>query len=248
MKRGKILVVDDDKRLRESIGMILDNYYEVIFAENGNRCIELFETHNNISLLILDIKLPDIDGIEVLRKIREKKRDIPVIIITAYGTKELLKDVISLGVSGYFDKPFNVNKLLDLINKFLSSKDEIYQRSPKEKIELAKEIIDKNHNVILSLKEVAEKVYLEPKYFSRCFKKIVGENFYNYQIRKKIEKVKELLTNTDYSITEICYEVGYSELSCFTKMFKKVIGVCPNKYRKNNNFTYPDIKEKIPHL
>lgn len=238
MRRKRILVVDDEEKTKESIGIMFNRDYDVVFAEKGNRVFEFFEKPETIDLLLLDISLPDIEGIEVLRRVREEGSKIPVIIITADDSKKLLKQIIPLNINGYFDKPFNVHELVKQVNKLLLLKQESLnknitrQHSIKEKIELAKEFINENHNLFLSLREITEKIYVEPKYFSRRFKEIEGIGFYEYRTKKKLERAKELLRMTDYTITEICNEVGYSQLSCLTKVFKKFMGIDPRGYRK----------------
>lgn len=83
----------------------------------------------------------------------------------------------------------------------------------------------------LSLEEVADFVHLNPYYFSKIFKQQVGETFIDFVTNLRIGKAKELMTSTDMSLKEVCFEVGYKDPNYFSRVFKKVTGVTPTEYR-----------------
>lgn len=99
-------------------------------------------------------------------------------------------------------------------------------------IRLAKQYIQTHYNEQISLEEVSDQVGLSLNYFSALFKKKTGEGFAKYVIRIRIEKAKGLLQETNLSISEICFKVGYTDLTHFTQNFKKVTGLNPSQYRK----------------
>ncbi len=87
MKKGKILVIDDEEQLRKALSRIIElEGYEVYQAETASQGLKMFERENDFSLVICDVKLPDINGLEVLKKIKSKNTYAEVILITAYGT------------------------------------------------------------------------------------------------------------------------------------------------------------------
>ena len=102
-------------------------------------------------------------------------------------------------------------------------------------VDIAKEYIKQNYSKALSLDEVSYYVNISPYYFSKIFKEGTGENFIEYLTNIRIEKAKELLGSTDYSMKEICVMVGYSDPNYFSRSFKKNVGVTPTEYKEVEN-------------
>lgn len=99
----------------------------------------------------------------------------------------------------------------------------------------AKLYIIENYNKDISLDEVSRKVDISPYYFSKLFKEQTGENFIEYLTNIRIEKAKNLLSNSDLNIKNICIDTGYSDPNYFSRIFKKQVGVTPTEYRESNN-------------
>lgn len=99
-------------------------------------------------------------------------------------------------------------------------------------VEAAKAYIQNNYSRDISLDEVSQKVNISPYYFSKIFKEDVGEGFVEYLTGIRMEKAKELLTTTEYSMKEICSMVGYADPNYFSRSFKKKVGVTPTEYKQ----------------
>jgi DNA-binding response OmpR family regulator/uncharacterized protein (DUF2225 family) len=120
----KILIVDDVKAVHLLYRQALkDKNYEILDAERGSEALSLI-SKNSIDLLVLDLNLPDMDGTDILEKLREQNRDIPVIILTAYGLKERVIKTASYGVSYYLLKPVDLNMFRDRVEQVLRWHDE----------------------------------------------------------------------------------------------------------------------------
>ena len=133
-----ILVVDDEKSVRDSIKMILEyEKYSVIFAENGAKALTSFN-ENTPDAVFLDIKMPSgMDGIEVLREMKQMNAEVPVIMISGHGTFETAVEATKLGAYDYLPKPLDRDKLLITLRNALEHKklsDEIVKIRGKEKI------------------------------------------------------------------------------------------------------------------
>ncbi len=116
MKR--ILVVDDEKPLRELIERILRKEgYEVLEAATTKEALKLIQ---EADLLLLDLRLPDGDGLELLRRIRRVDEGLPIIIITAYGSLKSLVDAMALNAYHYIPKPFNIGTIKETVKEALS--------------------------------------------------------------------------------------------------------------------------------
>ena len=99
-------------------------------------------------------------------------------------------------------------------------------------IEQARDFINKNYKKDISLTDVSRQVDVSPYYFSKIFKDETGENFVEYLTNIRIEKAKELLLETEYSMKEICAQVGYSDPNYFSRAFKKKVGVTPTEFKE----------------
>jgi len=116
---AKILVVDDERSMREMLEILLRREgHDVRVAENGTRALSLLQSQP-FDMLISDIKMPDMSGIEVLRTAKQINEQIIGIMITAYGSKDSIQEVLRLGAADYLDKPFNVEELKFRVRKEL---------------------------------------------------------------------------------------------------------------------------------
>ncbi len=114
--RGTILIVDDEAGPRESLRMILKPIYNIFTACNGKEALEIIQKEK-IDLVTLDLNMPGISGIEVLKEIKKIRSDIEVIIVTGYGTLKNAQEVIRYGAGDFISKPFNVADIVAIVSK-----------------------------------------------------------------------------------------------------------------------------------
>lgn len=113
-----ILIAEDDDFNFFYLRTILKNYFELIHAKDGGEVLELFHANPHIQLILMDIKMPVLNGIEVTQKIRETNKDIPIIAVTAYAQKGDYERCIRSGCNEYVTKPIQRELLFDTIKKF----------------------------------------------------------------------------------------------------------------------------------
>lgn len=116
-----ILIVDDEMGPRESLKMILKPFYKIELAEDGNKALEVIQA-KQIDLVTLDLKMPGMQGEEVLKQIKQRNPDIEVLIITGYGSLKSAIEGIRHGACDYLIKPFNISEILNIINKALNKR------------------------------------------------------------------------------------------------------------------------------
>jgi two-component system OmpR family response regulator len=109
-RRRRVLIVEDEPALRLSYDRAFRPRYDLAFATNGAEALEQLQQHHP-EVAVLDMRLPDTDGIELLRRIRLSHPDLPVIITTAYLSIEPQLKVLDLPHSGYIVKPFRLDEL-----------------------------------------------------------------------------------------------------------------------------------------
>lgn len=120
MEKKKILVVDDEQNSREGLTKILiKEGYEVVAAESGEDAL-VEAKKEDFDLIITDLRMPEVSGIDVLEKIRAKKPDIGVIIVTAYGEVNSYLKAMTLGAFEYLNKPIKLDELRRVISKALN--------------------------------------------------------------------------------------------------------------------------------
>lgn len=193
-----LLLVENEKGIRENLYEYFDLLFQtVLVANDGVEALALYNS-NNIDLIITDIKMPNMNGIELVKTIRDKDKDTSIVIISAHTDVEFLLDSIPLNLTEYVVKPLNETKISNILNIFLKDKDgtdfiydksrcevivngEMHTLSTKENIFLDKLI---NDNRIISYAEIEENIWDEKqmsqnalRVFIKNLRKKLPENF-----------------------------------------------------------------------
>ena len=136
----KVLYVEDNQESREATLGLLDNIFgHITTAINGEDGLEKFKK-DNFDLILTDINMPKMNGIEMTIKIREINKNIPILILSAYNESGYFMETIKQGVDGYLLKPIDLNQFIDMINKaiekiYLKREIELYQNNLEEKVQ-----------------------------------------------------------------------------------------------------------------
>jgi DNA-binding NtrC family response regulator len=120
MSKKQILICDDEVGIRESLNLILQDDYELSFCNNGQECYETIASGKEFDLVLLDIKMPRMSGLDILKNIKEKKPQQKVIIITGYKSVETASDAIKAGAVDYIVKPFSSKEILKSVERNLA--------------------------------------------------------------------------------------------------------------------------------
>jgi DNA-binding response OmpR family regulator len=121
--KWSILIVDDELGVRESLRILLKPYYDIYTAPDGEAALNIIK-ERKIHLITLDLNMPKLSGIETLREIRKIDGEVPVIIITGYGTDKDQEEALHYGVRDFISKPFNTSKIMSLIDGILGERIE----------------------------------------------------------------------------------------------------------------------------
>lgn len=143
-RAGTILVVDDDADTREVLKDRLESVgYQVLIAESGRECLETLDRQNP-QLVLLDVAMPGMNGLEVLTEIRRRGQDIPVVMITAFGTIERAVQAMKNGAYDFIPKPFDPDHVALIVAKALE------RETLKRNIEVLSEQVDERHRIVIS--------------------------------------------------------------------------------------------------
>ena len=118
MGRARILIADDEEGIRESLNLILGDDYDLVFAQDGEETLAKL-SNDRFALALLDIKMPKLDGLEVLRRLKGRL-DTPVMVLTAYQSIELAREAVKLGAIDYLPKPFEREQILAAVQGVLA--------------------------------------------------------------------------------------------------------------------------------
>lgn len=117
---NKILIVDDSKSMRQMVAMTLKSAgFQVVEAEDGMMAIGVFNSNRDTSLIITDVNMPNMGGIEFTKKIRELNKSIPILMLTTESSDTMKMTGKSVGATGWIVKPFSPEKLLSTISRVL---------------------------------------------------------------------------------------------------------------------------------
>ncbi len=126
-KNHRVLIIDDELGPRESLRILLKKEFDVLTADSVQRGLELLREHNP-DVVVSDIRMPGVNGIEGLKRIREINSDVPVIMLTGYGALETAQEAIRLGANDYMKKPFDATDMLEIIRRNVERAELIRRR------------------------------------------------------------------------------------------------------------------------
>ncbi|MBP2000163.1 YesN/AraC family two-component response regulator [Paenibacillus shirakamiensis] len=216
-------------------------------ATDGQQALEILFARRP-HLLITDICMPELDGLELIERVRAEIPEMKIILLSAHGEFEYAQRAIESGVFGYLLKPLDDSKLRNLIERAVDqiTKERMHaSKSLKEPegqtpqsdqsenyhVQKVKQFVKLHYHRSLTMEEICTEIGVSKNYLSNLFKKITGENIWDYVTYVRIETAKTLLRTTAKRNYEIAYEVGYENPSYFTKVFKKTTGMMPQEYR-----------------
>jgi two-component system, response regulator YesN len=246
-RRLAFVVAEDEERMRDYLARKtaeLDPGFECIgTAADGEEAVELVERHLP-DLLITDIKMPVMGGLELVERIRRTNPDLRILIVSGYSEFEYARRAIELGVDDYILKPIDGEKLREVLRRIrirleasAGTVDAEFglDRIGARETELAKSVevyLQENYRRPYSLERLAVTFGCKPPYLLRLYRKVTGRTPTQDLIRLRIEKAKRLLVGHPHMETKQgAAAVGYEDALYFSRVFKKEAGVNPSAFR-----------------
>jgi len=241
----KVLIVEDEEMIRKGIVLTVDwaalDCMVVGEAANGIQGLEAARRLEP-SLIITDLKMPQMDGIEMLKALRAQGCTAYVIILTAYDNFSYVQSALRLGAVDYLLKPFHDGDLENAITRVQQRmKPEAAETAPlgiarkgdKSKyVQEAMDYISAHYNdPDISVGTVAQSLNISEGYLSHTFKKETDYTLLNYLTRYRIHKAMELLKDCRVKVYEVAEQVGYRDIAYFSATFKKYAGISPSEYQ-----------------
>ena len=239
-----VLIVDDETYMVEYMKNLVDwkacGFDQVLTAKGGGLARDLLAKYRP-ELLITDIKMPKITGLDLSRLIDENRYQTRVIIISGYSDFEYAKQALRYRVSEYLVKPVLREDLEEALERILPGSTKGGERGESEEqgpsrdkyaaVSSVKAYIHENYSQDLSLDALGDAVNLHPVYLSRIFKEVTDVNLSAYIADVRMQKAAKLLDETDLKVHEVMDKLGYRKRQHFTKLFKEKYGMTPKESR-----------------
>lgn len=237
----KVVAADDEAYIREALKKLINwgkmdcDLIDVVI--DGQELINKIEEEEP-DIVITDIQMPEVNGMDVCKYLYETYPETQVIILTAYSDFSYAKSAIKYSICDYVLKVSIMDELPDAIEKAIGKLNQLkkeIEKNPSEQLSLIQQIdyyIAQNYKKKLSLDDIAETLHINSSYLSRVYKLKKGRNLFDAILNLRIEAAKEYLINTDMRTYEISELVGIEDASHFSKIFKKITGLSPKEYRK----------------
>lgn len=252
-----VLIVEDNDQLRSFIADNLSDAFNTLSASNGVEAFAILE-NRNVDIIISDIMMPDMDGIELCRAVRGNPTfsHIPVILLSAKTDIETKVEGLNIGADAYIEKPFSIEQLRAqassilesrrrLRENFIKSPLDFYQKPHTEDTREAEnaEFVKKLNDLILenltnedfNIDGLARMFLMSRSNFHKRVKGITGKTPNDYIRIVRLSKSAELLATGRYQIVEVCYMVGFNTPSYFSKCFFEHFGKLPKDYINDLN-------------
>jgi YesN/AraC family two-component response regulator len=250
----RILIADDEaiERIvlaRKLKKLLAEEAHEILQVQNGREALEVFEAEQP-QILILDIRMPGMSGLEAAEQIRKKSRDAVIIFLTAFDDFSYAKKAFSVRALDYLLKPCDESELFSVVEEAVrivkereekqavqalsEAEDQTEQFGDSEELrrqEWIRSFIESNYMRDLSIQEVSGRMGYSEVYFCKLFKQYFGVSFVSYLTDYRIRKACAFLKETDQSVRRIGCMVGYEDSNYFTKVFRRITGKTPTEYR-----------------
>ncbi len=251
MNYPRLLIIEDNRELTEYLAGILGGEYQIITAMDGGQGVEQAITHIP-DIVLSDIMMPGKDGYQVCRELKNDLRTnhIPIVLLTARADIDSRISGLDEGADAYLTKPFDKKELKACLYNLFVQQEKLrlkYQVKLYEKIPKA-EVGGKSVTFLNKVINILEKNYRNEKFriedlylqlgvsrvqLHRKLTALTGQSTTNFMRSFRLHKARRLLLKTDKNVSEIAYEVGFSDPNYFTRVFTEEDGITPTELRKS---------------
>ncbi|WP_349667190.1 response regulator [Lacrimispora sp.] len=261
----RILLADDEQIERMALARRLTRHFgdsiKISEAVDGAEAVAVFK-REKCQIAILDIAMPELDGVEAAEQIRHLSRDCVIIFLTAYDEFSYAKRAIVIRALDYLLKPCEEEELLAVMEEAMRQADhqdngkygpdkendssefsetdsqflEPADGDPKSEVAARiLEFIKNNYMKEISMQDAARMLHYSDAYFCKLFKQCFDQNFTTYLTKIRINEAKKLLMNKTASVKDVSMQVGYFDSNYFAKVFRRLTGLLPSEFRDSQN-------------
>jgi len=247
-----VLTVEDHVEIRTHIREHLEDNFRVLEAGNGKTGLEI-AIENVPDLIITDLMMPEMDGVELCKRLKtdERTSHIPVIMLTAKASVEDRLEGLETGADAYLTKPFNIKELRLRVTKLIEQRKKLRERFSKEITLEPKDIAVTSADERFLQKAMAcveehmgdsdfdvgqfqEEMLMSRMQLFRKLKALTNHTPSEFIRNLRLKRAAKLIEKEFGNMAEVCYEVGFNNLSYFAKCFKELFKVLPSEYGKSS--------------
>lgn len=238
----KVVIIDDEPIIVTGLTKMLPwEHYgcEVVgTAANGLEGLSVIR-EKRPDIVISDIYMPRMDGLSMAAALKSEFENMELTILTGYRDFELAQQAIKLGVARFVLKPSDMQELEEAISVMVNNlKKKGIEGEPESAansfiVNKALEYMRENYQQKMTLKDVADNIYVSQWHLSKLLNRHTGQSFSELMNKIRIEEAKKLLKNPAYRVGDVADMVGFLDMAHFSRVFKKIEGVSANEYRNS---------------
>jgi two-component system, response regulator YesN len=234
----RVLVADDERVIRQGLQVLITRYYRelaVLEASNGQECWDILSSEPQIRLAFVDIRMPEINGLQICEKVKMAGFSVKIVIISGFRDFEYAHQALRYGVVDYLLKPVNPSDVLRLIREAAMVPPlapELSERQERLVIEQIRKWIHDHLHEDITLLDLSRRFHYSVSYISMLFKKEIGTGFQEYLLDCRMQRARHLLLDPALRISHIAQQVGYTNPKAFSIAFHKTCGFPPTEYRE----------------
>lgn len=246
---GRILIVDDDDDFREYLKNALPEGFDTFTASDGEDALKMLQSGIHADLIICDMIMPKINGIELGRIIKKdiNLQHIPIIMLSAHLDAETKQECTKNGINRLLEKPIDLDLLNTYINNIFKDRKVLWDSFSKRPYQVLESIVEKmdgkefmktlcNYiiknisNTELSIEDITREMNISRTVLFKKVREYTGMTPNNFIKETRLKKAAELIATKKYRINEICWKVGFNTPSYFSKCFYEHYGVLPKDF------------------
>ena len=238
----KVIVADDEKLIANNIARrIEENYPSFRVAARAGTGLEALKQAKELlpDVVFSDIKMPEMDGIELISRLRREMPAVLCVIVSGYSDFEYMKAAIQQSAADYLLKPVNPEELKRLLQRLeatlLAREQQMIPRRESDAAALAERVrlyLQENYNQPVDFSSLADSLAVSSPYLSKLFHEQEGKSPSRYLTELRMRKAQKLLMDTQLTVREIAVRVGYPDPFHFSRNFKNAMGISPVQFRE----------------
>ena len=254
LKEKVVMIVEDDKDMIRVVRNILKESYDIITASNGKEAMAHLEKGVSPALIVSDVIMPEMDGIELTKNLKGSlsTSHIPILLLSAEIPDTLMQKSLDSGADAYIEKPFSPKKLLGMVDNLIDNRKRVYEfylsslpsdsKLPTGRVSaqeqkflstIQKYVSDNLHRSI-TLDDLADAVHLSSSSLYKKMKEYADISPMEYVMKVRLHRAVELLKDDSVSVQDVAMTVGFNTHSFFSECFKREFGMTPRQWRLKN--------------
>jgi two-component system response regulator YesN len=231
----RVLIVDDEYEIRRSLALYYpwgDAGFVVVGQEENGRDAREFVKNNRVDLVLCDIKMPVLSGLEFARWVHEEGLPLRIVFLSAYRKFDFAHEALRYGVKSYLVKPPDFTAMAACLKEIREELDHESRNRPEtDPVIDAVTAYTEGNPAEATLREAARLVGMNPHYLSSYFREKTGRTFSQHLTRIKMERASVMLRDRRNSVLAVSDALGYSSPKNFSRAFRGFYGTSPRAFR-----------------